>query len=81
VATPWDFFSSVFSKYFPDTLKKLNKCFDYDWGLTKLEKLIKNEDQISLVKNYLRENYKCIRDTYKYFSGLEPIGRLPCIGS
>ncbi len=33
------------------------------------------------MKQYLRDNYKFIRDTYKYFAGLEPIGRLPCIGS
>lgn len=81
VPTPWDFFSSVFSKYVPDSEKKLSKCFDFDWQQTRLENLIKKEDQVVKVKDYLRANYKYIRDTYKYFAGLEPIGRLPCIGS
>jgi len=44
VITPWDFFSSVFSKYVPDTQKKLQKCFEKDWESTRLENLIKSED-------------------------------------
>ena len=33
------------------------------------------------MKDFLKKNYKSIRETYKLFAGSEPIGRLPCIGS
>jgi hypothetical protein len=59
----------------------LVKCFDFDWQFTKIEKLIKNEEQINLCKTFLRKNYKYVREAYKHTSGELPIGRLPCIGS
>ena len=82
IKTPWDFLNSVFAKYKPDTENLLNECFQFDWENTKIEKLMKNDETIILeCKNYLRKNYKLIRDAYKFYSGMEPQGRLPCIGA
>jgi hypothetical protein len=45
--TPWDFFKSVFKDYKPDTPNLLVNCFDFDWSNTKVEKIIKDPDELN----------------------------------
>lgn len=56
--TPWDFNKSVFKDYKADTASKLQECFEFDWSCSKIEKVIKNVDDIPLCKEYLRGIYK-----------------------
>lgn len=46
VKTPWDFMNSVFAKYKPDTERILNECFQFDWEKTRIEKLLKNDENV-----------------------------------
>jgi len=69
VKTPWDFMTSVFAPYKPDTSKILNECFLFDWDKIRVEKLLKGEKQLYEVKEYCMKNYKVIRDVYKQYSG------------
>jgi len=69
VKTPWDFMTSVFAPYKPDTAKILNECFLFDWDKIRVEKLLKGEKQLYEVKEYCMKNYKVIRDVYKQYSG------------
>lgn len=57
VKTPWDFFKSVFKDYKPDNAMVLNNCFEFDWGNSKLEKIIKNPEDMLNTKEFLRKNY------------------------
>lgn len=45
VRTPWDFSLSVFASYKPDNAKLLNNCFETDWARTKVDKIVKNEEE------------------------------------
>lgn len=47
VKEEWDFNNSVFKDYKPDNEEILNRCFEADWKLTKLPKLVKDEDQLA----------------------------------
>lgn len=72
---------SIFAPYKPDTQKMLDKCFEIDWESSKIPKLIKGAGQDEAVKAYLKSIYKSIRETYKYYSGVSPLGRIACVGS
>lgn len=66
VATPWDFLNSVFAKYKPDTERQLQECLYFDWDHTRIDKLLKNDEQvIDACKNFILQHYKCIREVYK----------------
>jgi len=80
VRTPWDFSLSVFASYKPDTVKLLDNCFETDWARTKVEKIVKNEEERELFKNYCRSIYRYFREVYKYVAGSDPMGDVFCIG-
>eukprot|EP00347_Sterkiella_histriomuscorum_P005610 403355936 len=81
VKTPWDFFKSVFKDYKADNPLLLNNCFEHDWSCTKLEKIIKDLTDQNKTKEFLRTRYKLLRDAYKYYSGVDPVGNVCCIGT
>ena len=72
--TPWDFYKSVFKTYKADNKKSMDECFEIDWPMTKLDKFIKNGYEET--KDYIKSIYHYIREMYKYYSGLNPLGRL-----
>jgi hypothetical protein len=51
-------FKSVFKDYKPDNPQKLEECFEFDWSCSKIEKVIKGEEEIAQSKEYIRSNYK-----------------------
>ena len=79
--TPWDFFKSVFKNYEPDTEVLRTNCFNFDWGCSKIEKVCIDATDLGILKEYLRENYKLLRETYKYYAAIAPAGLIPSIGS
>lgn len=81
VKTPWDFKKSVFKDYIPDNELILAKCFEMDWTSSKIPKIIKDEKEKEKVMNYLRSNYKYIREVYKSFAGISPCNGIPSIGT
>ena len=52
-----------------------------DWGRSKMDRIVKNEEQLEQLKNYLRSIYKYFREMYKYMAGVDPMKELPCIGT
>lgn len=71
VVTPWLFKKSIFSMYRADNASLLNKCFFADWEQIEpnLEMFIKDQSDRRDLKNLLLENYKIVRDSYKYLAG------------
>lgn len=77
--TPWNFYHSVFKSYKSDNPKILDDCFENDWVHGKCDKIIKNDQDEC--KAYLKSIYVHIREAYKYYSGLSPLGgRITCTG-
>ncbi len=74
IKTPWDFFKSVFRDYKPDTNQLLTDCFEFDWSNSKITKIIKSEEELQKIKTFLKGVYKHIRETYKYYAGVDPAG-------
>jgi hypothetical protein len=72
---------SVFKSYKPDSQRLLDECFEIDWLSSKCEKVIKVEEEIQKSHDYLKSIYKKIRETYKYYAGVSPLGRIMCTGS
>ena len=56
------------------------RCFDFDWSNCKIPKIVKDPKELEEIRLFLKENYKSIRETYKYYAGLSPWGIIPCIG-
>ena len=76
----WDFKNSLFYGYKPDNDDIINQCFEYDWAQCKIPRIIKNEEELLKVRNYLKSIYKPIREVYKYYAGVSPCANVPCIG-
>ena len=79
--TPWDFAKSIFKPYRADNQKILDECFEIDWSHTKCEKIIKGAGESDKAKAYIKTIYKHIRDIYKYYAGISPLGRVMSVGS
>ena len=79
--TPWDILKSVFKAYKPDNQRIVDDCFEVDWANTKCEKILKGDGEAAKVKAYIKRIYKVMRETYKYYAGLQPLGRIMCVGS
>ena len=54
-------------------------CFEVDWKYSKIPFLIIDVNDKSMVKAILKHYYKDIRNTYKYFAGLEIENNVPGI--
>ena len=52
----------------------LDNCFEVDWANTRIQKLAKNEEDYLNLKKYMRSIYKDIKDSYKHYSCISPIG-------
>ena len=48
-----------------DTDDIVAKCFDMDWDYGKVFKIIKNEQQLEQTKQFFKERYRFIKNTYK----------------
>ncbi|EGR33095.1 leucine rich repeat protein [Ichthyophthirius multifiliis] len=75
----WTFPISLFAKWQPDNEEILNKCFDFDWDNSKIPQKVKNKEDQELLKQFLREKYKLIKDAYKHFATFNPIQDIWCI--
>ncbi len=70
----WTFPISLMFRWRPDDEELIKKCFEQDWSVGKINKIIKKEDELEQVREYLKSQYKFIKDTYKNFSSFLPVG-------
>ena len=75
-ASPWSLAKSFFAKYKADNEMILNKCFDFDWNCSSLNRMVKDPDNNAKVKAFLRSKYMLIRETYKHLSCVAPSGNI-----
>ncbi|KRX01621.1 hypothetical protein PPERSA_00328 [Pseudocohnilembus persalinus] len=69
----WTFPISLMYKWKPDTEDLIAKCFDFDWSLSRILKVIKKEDELEKVRVFLKERYQYFKNTYKYYATLNPV--------
>ena len=59
----------------------MNKCFDFDWGCSNLDKMVKDPEENERIRTYLRKKYMLIRETYKHMACVAPSGNIASIGT
>lgn len=69
----WRFETSLMYPWKPDNEEKIQKCFEFDWAMCKIPKLIKKEEELNKVKGFLQGKYKYIKETYKHFATINPV--------
>ena len=79
-ASPWSLAKSFFGKYKADNDMILNKCFEFDWQCSSLNRMVKDPDNNARIKAYVRPKYKLIREAYKHLACLAPSGNIASIG-
>lgn len=70
----WTFGISLFSKWQMDNDDMIKKCFDFDWEYGVIPKFIRKEEEVEKVKQFLKENYKQVKEVYKYHASGNPVG-------
>lgn len=82
-ASGWDVSKSVFKKVKQDTPDLMSKCFEFDWQCSRIERMLEpaSKDQRDRIFNFLKDNYRNIKDGYKFFSGLSPANGVCSIGT
>lgn len=78
--SPWQFPKSIFAPYKNDTESILNQCFEFDFKNTKLPKITKDDQDLDLLKTFLKSRYKIIREIYKLYAGVQTTNGVLSIG-
>eukprot|EP00825_Cyclidium_porcatum_P051720 TRINITY_DN95_c0_g5_i1.p1 TRINITY_DN95_c0_g5~~TRINITY_DN95_c0_g5_i1.p1 ORF type:complete len:602 (+),score=103.14 TRINITY_DN95_c0_g5_i1:192-1997(+) len=71
----WKFEISLMFPWKPDTQEKITQCFEFDWPMCQITKLVKKEDDLHAVKNFLHGKYKQIKENLQAFCYNEPSSR------
>ncbi|CAD8053199.1 unnamed protein product [Paramecium primaurelia] len=77
----WTFPISLFKDWKRDNEELIEKCFISDWNQSRITKLIKDDNDRNACYNFLLSNYQQIKDTYKHYACLSPIGDIWAISS
>ena len=64
----WRLGISLFKNYKYDTPEQFDKCFEFDWKSTKIERFVKQPKDMANLKKLVRKYYKYIKFAYKWFS-------------
>ncbi|KAL4450444.1 hypothetical protein ABPG74_019342, partial [Tetrahymena malaccensis] len=78
-AQMWDFQQSLFKDFRMEDESLMKKCFEFDWECSKINQLIRDENDLQLVKEELRGIYVYIKNAYKYLAAIGTIIDVPCI--
>lgn len=66
----WRFPISAFKEYKPDTQPLLDKCFEVDFEGTRIAKIVKNDEDVKVVRDMLYSIYRPLKDCYKHFAAI-----------
>lgn len=64
----WRFNISVFRNYIYDTPMQFDRCFEFDWKSTKVNRFVKNLIDLAKLRKLVKKYYKFIKFGYKYYS-------------
>ncbi|KAL4486412.1 hypothetical protein ABPG72_007198 [Tetrahymena utriculariae] len=78
-AQMWDFQQSLFKDFRLEDESLMKKCFEFDWECSKINQLIRDENDLQLVKEELRRIYVFIKNSYRYLAAVGTIVDVPCI--
>lgn len=75
----WSYELSIFKNYQPDNEEIIDECFEYDYGSSKINKIIKDPLEYNEVKEIMREYYPYIFASYKFYASTLIGATIPCI--
>ncbi|KAL4496017.1 hypothetical protein ABPG72_015439 [Tetrahymena utriculariae] len=75
----WCFEISLFRTYIRDSEDLLNKCFEFDWKNSRCERVFNQSGDALLCKQFMKKNYRMIKNCYKFFSSVSMVGDVPGI--
>jgi hypothetical protein len=64
----WNFNMSIFREYKPDNDRVLDDCLEFDWRHSRIPNFVKNSDDLSLLRQVVRQHYPIIKLSYKNLS-------------
>ncbi|CAD8081706.1 unnamed protein product [Paramecium primaurelia] len=65
---------NFFKECHRDSDQEFSDCFEWDWNNSQLTKLIKEQDQLIQVKQYLHRIYRDLVSAYRHYSAYSPSG-------
>jgi hypothetical protein len=77
--TAFLFKNSTFKDWKQDSEEFIDSCFSYDYALSNMDSLVPDQIDSENCKRYLSQNYKQIKDIFKWFSSATPMGEFPFI--
>ena len=75
----WNIQKSVFREYRFEDEELLYRCFEFDWDNSKLQKLIRDAEEVKVIRPLLWRHYKGFKEVYRYYSCYSPQGYVFCI--
>lgn len=59
----------------------MNKCFENDFSISKIDRILKNEVENAQVKEVLRKHYYHVKEAFRYYSGIAPMNKMLCMSA
>ncbi|CAD8122767.1 unnamed protein product [Paramecium sonneborni] len=79
--TFWSYEISIFKNYQPDNEELIDECFEYDFQSSKINRIVRDPNELLEVKELLREYYPSIFASYKFYASTLIGSSIPCISS
>ncbi|CAD8120300.1 unnamed protein product [Paramecium sonneborni] len=77
----WSYEISIFKNYQPDNDELVDECFEYDFQTSKINRIVRDPQELMEVKEILREYYPYIFASYKFYASTLIGASIPCISS
>ncbi|KAL4499138.1 hypothetical protein ABPG72_017040 [Tetrahymena utriculariae] len=77
----WDVKNSIFAEYKSDDYLHLKNCFEFDWAQSKLNKMVRSEDDKEDLKQVLYDIYPFLKNTYKQLACQNIYGEVFAVSS
>ena len=75
----WNKKKSIFKDWIKPSKGFVDDCFEHDFSMTKINRFVKDEDDLSKTKEFLRSIYKEMLFFYSYYATMNPISDIWCI--
>ncbi|CAD8208269.1 unnamed protein product [Paramecium pentaurelia] len=79
--TFWSYEISIFKNYQPDNEELIDECFEYDFQSSKINRIVRDPNELMEIKELLREYYPHIFASYKFYASTLIGSSIPCISS
>jgi hypothetical protein len=72
----WNIKNSIFREWKKCSEELIQNCFETDWSMNKIYRMIKNPDELQAVRNHFKQYYLQYMECYRRYAVIEPIGKI-----